>query len=68
MYVGAAMTVGDTGKLGGARVATPLASVTADPSTIGTPGLLAVKSTVLPAIGLPDTDSLSVALMAGMTN
>ena len=53
--------------VGGARVATPPASVTAVPIRIGPLTALAVKVTVMPGIGALVAAFLSVAFMVWMT-
>ncbi|GHJ39466.1 hypothetical protein Sm713_50750 [Streptomyces sp. TS71-3] len=54
-------------RVGGARVATPLASVTAVPITIGPLTALAVKATVMPGAGALVAAFLSVAFMTWIT-
>ncbi len=62
------VTRGDTVTMGGARVATPLALVTAVPSVIGPTAVLAVNTTGWPGIPALVTAFLSVALIARMTH
>jgi hypothetical protein len=66
VYVTAVITVAGTVNVGGARVATPLALVTADPRTTGPTAVLAVKVTVCPGMGALVTAFLSVALIVWM--